>query len=103
VVTALLVAGSTLTFWIPQFVSTSSYSSVVQALGCLHNCRRLTHDSFQLMQSSQIIYLRSIVIFQNIHVMKCSEHHPVTHWWLSSKVSFPRHCCSNLYSINNHI
>jgi len=30
VATALLVAGSTLTFWIPQFVSTSSYSSVVQ-------------------------------------------------------------------------
>ena len=51
--TALLVAGSTPTFWIPQFVSTSSYSSVVQALGCLHNCRRLTHDSFQLMHMSR--------------------------------------------------
>ena len=36
--TALLVAGSIPTFWIPQFVSTSSYSSVVQALGCSHNC-----------------------------------------------------------------
>ena len=39
VATALLVAGSTPTFWIPQFVSTSSYSNVVQALGCSHNCR----------------------------------------------------------------
>ena len=32
VATALLIAGSTPTFWIPQFLSTSSYSSVVQAL-----------------------------------------------------------------------
>jgi len=31
VATALLVAGSTLTFWRPQFVCTSSYSSVVQS------------------------------------------------------------------------
>jgi len=31
VATALLVAGSTLTFWIPPFASTSSYSSVVQS------------------------------------------------------------------------
>jgi len=34
VATALLVAGSTLTFWIPwqtSFASTSSYSSVVQS------------------------------------------------------------------------
>jgi len=31
VATALLVAGSTLTFWIPPFASTSPYSSVVQS------------------------------------------------------------------------
>ena len=31
VATALLVAGSTLAFWIPPFASTSSYSSVVQS------------------------------------------------------------------------
>jgi len=31
VATALLVAGSTPSFWIPQFVSTSSYSSVIQS------------------------------------------------------------------------
>ena len=31
VATALLVAGSTPTFWIPQFVSTGLYSSVVQS------------------------------------------------------------------------
>jgi len=31
VATALLAAGSTLTFWRPQFVCTSSYSSVVQS------------------------------------------------------------------------
>ena len=31
VATALLVAGFTLTFWIPPFASTSSYSSVVQS------------------------------------------------------------------------
>ena len=47
--TALLVAGSTLTFWIPPFASTSSNSSVVKALGCLCNCRRLAYGSFQLM------------------------------------------------------
>ena len=51
--TALLVAGSTLTFWILQFVSISSYSSVVQALGCPHNCRRLTYGSFQLTHMSR--------------------------------------------------
>jgi len=53
VATALLVAGSTPTFWIPPFVSTSSYSSVVQALGCSHNCRRLTYGSFQLTHMSR--------------------------------------------------
>jgi len=31
VTTALLVAGSSRTFWRPQFVCTSSYSSVVQS------------------------------------------------------------------------
>ena len=51
--TSLLVAGSTPTFWIPQFVFTSSYSSVVQALGCSHNCRRLTYGSFQLTHMSR--------------------------------------------------
>ena len=51
--TALLVAGSIPTFWIPQFVSTSSYSSVVQALGCSHNYRRLTYGSFQLTHVSR--------------------------------------------------
>ena len=53
VATALLVAGSTPTFWIPQFVSTSSYSSVVQALGCSHNYRRQTYGSFQLTHMSR--------------------------------------------------
>ena len=48
VATALLVAGSTLTFWIPPFTSTSSYSSVFKALGCSYNCRRLTDGWFQL-------------------------------------------------------
>ena len=52
VATALLVAGSTPTFWIPHFISTSSYSSIVQALGCSHNCRRLTYGSFQLTHMS---------------------------------------------------
>jgi len=53
VATALLVAGSTPTFWIPQFPSTSSYSSIVQALGCSHNCRQLTYGSFQLTHMSR--------------------------------------------------
>ena len=51
--TALLVADSIPTFWIPQFVSTSSYSSVVQAIGCSHNCMRLTYGSFQLTHMSR--------------------------------------------------
>ena len=51
--TALLVAGSTLTFWISPFASTSSYSSVVKALGCSCNCRRLACDSFQLTHMSR--------------------------------------------------
>ena len=40
VVTALLVAGSTLTFWIPPFASTSSHSSVFQSASYSCNCRR---------------------------------------------------------------
>jgi len=58
VATTLLVAGSTLTFWIPwqtQCASTSSYSSVVQSatsLGCSYNCKRLTCGSFQLTHMS---------------------------------------------------
>jgi len=44
VATALLVAGSTPTFWIPQFVFTSSYSSVVQSARLLVELRsRLTY------------------------------------------------------------
>ena len=53
VATALLVAGSTPTFWIPQFASTSSYSSVVKALGCLCDCRRRAYGSFQLTHMSR--------------------------------------------------
>jgi len=57
VATTLLVAGSTLAFWIPwrtPFVSTSSYSSVVQSvLGCSYNCRRLTCGLFQLTHMSR--------------------------------------------------
>ena len=52
VATALLVEGSTQTFWISPFVSISSYSSVVKALGCSCNCRRLAYGSFQLTQMS---------------------------------------------------
>ena len=58
---ALLVAGSTPTFWIPQFVSTSSYSSVVQALGCSHNCRRLTYGSFQLTHMSRDVHAVQLI------------------------------------------
>ena len=48
--TALLVAGSTLTFWIPRFASTSSYSSVVQSA---RNCRQLAYGSFRLAHMSR--------------------------------------------------
>ena len=41
--TALLVAGSTLTFWIPPF----------KVLGYSCNCRRLTYGSFQLTHMSR--------------------------------------------------
>ena len=50
---ALLVVGSTLTFWIPPFASTSSYLSVVNALGCSCNCRRLAYGAFQLTHMSR--------------------------------------------------
>jgi len=49
VATALLVAGSTLTFWIPWqtlFASTMSYSSIIQS------ARRLAYSSFQLTHMS---------------------------------------------------
>ena len=48
VATTLLVAGSTLTFWIPPFASTSSF----KVLGCLCNCRQLAYSSFQLTHMS---------------------------------------------------
>ena len=50
VATTLLVAGSTLAFWIPwqtSFASTSSYLSVVQS------ARRLANGSFQLTHMSR--------------------------------------------------
>jgi len=53
VATTLLVAGSTLTFWILLFASTSSYSSVIKALGCSCNCRQLAYGSFQLTHMSR--------------------------------------------------
>ena len=45
--TALLVAGSTLTFWRPPFVCTSSYSIIC------NNCKRLTYSSFYLTHMSR--------------------------------------------------
>jgi len=39
VATALLVAGSTLTFWIPPFASTSCTQASFKTLGCSCNCR----------------------------------------------------------------
>ena len=48
--TALLVAGSTLTFWIPPFASTSSCS---KEPGCLYNFMRLAYGSFQLTHMSR--------------------------------------------------
>ena len=45
VATTLLVAGSTLTFWILP----SAHTQVLfKALGCSYNCRQLTYGSFQL-------------------------------------------------------
>ena len=53
VATALLVASSTPTFWILQFVSTRT-QALFKALGCSYNCRRrLTYCSFQLTHMSR--------------------------------------------------
>ena len=58
VATALLVAGSTLTFWIPwqtPFASTSRahiQASSFRALGCSYNCRWLTCGWFHLTHMS---------------------------------------------------
>jgi len=48
VATALLVAGSNLTFWIPSQTPFASTSSSFKVLGCSYNCRWLTYNSFQL-------------------------------------------------------
>ena len=51
VATALLVAGSTLTFWIPwqtPFASTSRTQASFKVLGCSYNFSQLTCGSFQL-------------------------------------------------------
>jgi len=61
VATALLVAGSTSTFWIPQFVSTRT-QALFKALGCSRNCRRrLTYGSFQLMHMSRDIHAVQLI------------------------------------------
>jgi len=49
VATSLLVAGSTLTFWIPPSAHTQAS---FKALGCLYNCRRLNYGLFQLTHMS---------------------------------------------------
>ena len=51
--TALLVAGSTLTFWIPQLHLPARTQGSFQALGCSYNYRRLTDRSFQLTHMSR--------------------------------------------------
>jgi len=62
VATALLVAGSTLTFWIPPFASTSSYSSERKVLGYSYNCRRrLTDSSFQLTHMSRDVHAVQLI------------------------------------------
>jgi len=43
VATALLVAGPTLTFWIPPFASLSSYSTVVHVVQSAYDSFQLTH------------------------------------------------------------
>ena len=54
VATALLVAGPTLTFWIPwQTLFVYIYQLVLKSLGCSSNCRRLAYDSFQLTHISR--------------------------------------------------
>jgi len=61
VATALLVAGSTLTFWKPPLASTSSCSSVFQSARLLHNCRRLTDGSFQLTHMSRDVHAVQLI------------------------------------------
>jgi len=56
VATALLAAGSTLTFWIPwqtSFASPAHTQALFKALGCSYNCMRLTGGSFQLTHTSR--------------------------------------------------
>jgi len=83
VATALLVAGPTLTFWMPwqtPFASTSS--SFKAQLGCSYNCRRLTYDLFQLMHMScddhavQLIKFEQATAAQNEDktFLQCSKH-----------------------------
>jgi len=57
VATALLVAGSTLTFWIYlgrlRLHPPAHTQASLKALGCLYNCMRLTCGSFQLTHMSR--------------------------------------------------
>ena len=52
VATALLVAGSTLTFWIPPWHLPARTHASFKVLGCSYNCRQLTNGSFQLAHMS---------------------------------------------------
>ena len=54
--TALLVAGSTLTFWIPwqtSFAPPARAQASFKEPSCSYNCRRLTCGSFQLTHMSR--------------------------------------------------
>jgi len=53
VATALLVAGSTLTFWRPSLYAPAHTQASFKALGCSYNCKRLTCGYFQLTHMSR--------------------------------------------------
>jgi len=84
VATALQVAGSTLTFWIPwqtPFASTSSYSS-------LYNCRRLTYGSFQLTHMSRDDHAVQLIKFEWSQAAKTKTKHYYSTHNLATRVSF---------------
>jgi len=61
VATALLVAGSTLTFGYLRLHQPTCTQVSLKVLGCSYNCRRLSYGSFQLMHMSRDDYAVQLI------------------------------------------
>jgi len=88
VATALLVAGSTLTFWIHWQTPPAGTQASFKALGCSYNCRQLTYGSFQLTHMSRDHYAVQLIKFEPAMAAKTKTKHYYSAHNIATRVSF---------------